>query len=449
MQAWRLLSRRHSPPNTLCYTPMLHSRLFATSPIYRTQSFQPPHLDGNVAHDRPVFVQFCSNDPKDLLAAAKECQDHCDAVDLNLGCPQGIAKKGHYGAFLQEDWGLIRSLIGTLHENLAVPVTAKIRILETKEKSLEYAKMVVDAGAQVLTIHGRTREQKGHNTGLADWSYIKYIRDNLPREVVMFANGNILWQEDVERCIGETGVDGVMSAEGNLYNPAVFETSLDWDKRFPRMDIIGREYLDIIRHQILPHLPLTELLSREPSKRSRKLLNEVFKDSNLTPIKSHLFKLWHTLLPRHLEVRNAVGRASTRHMGPDGDPLFEYEQCLAQVEKIIAEELERNPEEVDAEGRWVGPDREIEGGENASQEGIEVEVRNPPRKVRRCVPWYRCQPYYRALPEIAKANGALKSKVVKETTPCVTSGVVRKAEDDGGAEPKKTRVDGEDTAKYC
>jgi tRNA-dihydrouridine synthase 1 len=240
-----------------------------------------------------------------------------------------------------------------------------------------------------------------------------------------------------------------MSAEGNLYNPAVFETSLDWDKRFPRMDIIGREYLDIIRHQILPHLPLTELLSREPSKRSRKLLNEVFKDSNLTPIKSHLFKLWHTLLPRHLEVRNAVGRASTRHMGPDGDPLFEYEQCLAQVEKIIAEELERNPEEVDAEGRWVGPDREIEGGENASQEGIEVEVRNPPRKVRRCVPWYRCQPYYRALPEIAKANGALKSKVVKETTPCATSGVVRKAEDDGGAEPKKTRVDGEDTAKCC
>lgn len=411
--AWRLLSRRHSPPNTLCYTPMFHSRLFATSPVYRTQSFLVPQLDGNPANDRPTFVQFCSNDPQDILAAAKHVQGHCDAVDLNLGCPQGIARKGHYGAFLQEDWGLIHSLINILHENLDIPVTAKIRILETKEKTLEYAKMVVGAGAQVLTIHGRTREQKGHNTGLADWSVIGYIRDNIPHDIVIFANGNILWQEDVARCIAETGVDGVMSAEGNLYNPAVFETSSDWDKRFPRMDVVGREYLNIIRHEILPHLPLQELLAQEPTKRTRKKVNEVLKDSSLTAIKSHLFKLWHTLLPRYPDLRNMVARATTRH---SGDPLAQYDQCLKLVQKIIQEELEANPEKVDEEGRWVGPDTEITDqatDQIPNLEGLQVLIpipENPPRRVRRCVPWYRCQPYCRPLPEEALAKGALQAK---------------------------------------
>lgn len=57
--------------------------------------------------DRPLFVQFCGNDPDTLLEAAKLVQDRCDAVDINFGCPQGIARKGHYGSFLLEDQDLV------------------------------------------------------------------------------------------------------------------------------------------------------------------------------------------------------------------------------------------------------------------------------------------------------------------------------------------------------
>ena len=439
-----------SSKDLLAYSPMLHARMFKETANYREHHFQPkraglakvPHinavpgesdlyLDGNPTMDRPLTVQFCANDPNDLLEAARYVQPYCDAVDLNLGCPQGIARKGRYGAFLQEDWDTIYKLINTLHKNLDVPVTAKIRILETKEKTLDYARMVLSAGASILTVHGRQRDQKGHKTGLADWTAIRYLRENLPPETVLFANGNILRHEDIATCLKKTGADGIMSAEGNLYDPTIFakppaigsegrEYWLGRDgKGGYRMDAVFRRYMDIIYKYVLetsppqrkplflPSDPPTSYAEPEhpdycksepPAKRRKHDKQSRPTSPNLSAMQPHLFHLLRPLVSQHTQVRDALAHARTGDMAA-------YEHVLALTEEVTKQGLldyEANPEKYESLPMHSGSiDNDINIVENVDYESSLATVQACKR------PWWVCQPYVRPLPKEALEKGSL------------------------------------------
>ena len=66
-----------------------------------------------------------------MVKAAKMLEDEVDAIDVNFGCPQGIAKRGHYGSFLLEEPDLVGKIVKALVENVKVPIFCKIRILKT------------------------------------------------------------------------------------------------------------------------------------------------------------------------------------------------------------------------------------------------------------------------------------------------------------------------------
>ncbi|OAL56422.1 FMN-linked oxidoreductase [Pyrenochaeta sp. DS3sAY3a] len=455
--AWRMLSRSFLPPSEqkslLAYTPMFHSKMFGEKSNYREAHFQPlkssvpspvddyhlsqlpdeaRHLDGNPAFDRPLTVQFCSNDPDDFLRAAQHVAPFCDAVDLNLGCPQGIAKRGKYGAFLQEQPDLIASMIRKLHEELDVPVTAKMRVLETKEKTLEYAQTLLNAGASIITVHGRRREQKGHNTGLADWSFIRYLRESLPKETVIFANGNILQHDDIAACLEATGADGVMSAEGNLYDPTIFaapppigqEGREYWRGRDGkggyRVDAVMRRYMDIIHKHALgqdpparkplwmpgdAEEPVEEKKDAEsdsdgPPKKKRKQMSKSEKkkdktsNPNLTAMQAHLFHLLRPLVSQHHNVRDALARSRT------GD-IDAFEHVLALTEAAVKQGISAY------EAEPVPADAEPQPAEETPTQPLDP-YESSLATVARCKrPYWVCQAYVRLLPKEAIEKGSM------------------------------------------
>ncbi|OAG34836.1 hypothetical protein AYO21_10998 [Fonsecaea monophora] len=439
--AWRLLTRSYldeeRSKSFLAYTPMLHARLFRETARFRDEHFQPTKsslvskerasaslwLDGNPTLDRPLFVQFCANKPEDLLEAAQYVAPYCDAVDLNLGCPQGIARNGRYGAFLQEDWDTIYKMINKLHNELSVPVTAKMRILDTKEKTLEYAKMILSAGASILTVHGRRREQKGHNTGLADWQMIRYLREQLPPETVIFANGNILNSGDLESCLAATGADGVMSAEGNICDPTIFaDPPKEYNPREYwygpdgkggyRVDAVFRRYLDIIHRHVLGREPpvrkplyvpgdpeemppKTEAIDAElpPRKRQKRLPKQRF-DPSLRPMQGHLFQLLRPLVSTHTNIRDAL--AQTRC----GD-MDSFEGVLAMVEAVVKTGLDEYTalSEVEHKPAAEGEVEQLHENDLTPTEKTRMKYRRP---------WWVCQPYVRPLPDDAVKMGAMQ-----------------------------------------
>ncbi|KAG1661006.1 hypothetical protein FOA52_007171 [Chlamydomonas sp. UWO 241] len=241
--AFRQLCRAHGA--TAAYTPMFHARLFAEDKKYREDVWT------TCPGDRPLLVQFCANDPNYLVRAAQHVQNDCDAIDINFGCPQRIAKRGFYGAFLMDNLELVEKLVSELVASVKVPVTCKIRIFPEIEQTLAYARMIERAGCSVLAVHGRTREQKNTTETRADWEPIRLVKQAL--SIPVLANGNIRNLADADALMAYTGCDGVMSAESLLVDPGLYAPTRISEPFTPAHGIsLLREYLHLVQQYPTP-----------------------------------------------------------------------------------------------------------------------------------------------------------------------------------------------------
>jgi tRNA-dihydrouridine synthase 1 len=181
--------------------------------------------------------------------------------------------------------------------------------------------------------------------GLADWAKIRAVKEAV--SVPVFANGNILTHADITRCLAETGADAVMSAEGQLYNVALFtpSTPSKTGGLHPRHADLALEYLDIVSSQKTPTSP--------------------------SGIKGHLFKLLRPALSRETDLRNVLGQLH----GPDLEPYY----------KVVWEMKRR----MDRDAEVIGGDRTYVAEE---------------------LPHWVAQPYVRPLPASQKRVGEGKNE---------------------------------------
>lgn len=175
--------------------------------------------------ERPIVIQLFGGKPEIIAKAAKIVVEkyHPDGIDVNMGCPvPKIAQKGLAGVSLMKDHNRAVEIIKALKKaNLGLPVTIKTRLGWSKnDEILEFASKIEQAGADAVTIHGRTKTQ-GYS-GLADWKMIGRVKKLI--RIPVIANGDINSAQDIQKCLEITGADGVMIGRAALGNPWIFSS---------------------------------------------------------------------------------------------------------------------------------------------------------------------------------------------------------------------------------
>ncbi|MFA5061927.1 MAG: tRNA-dihydrouridine synthase [Patescibacteria group bacterium] len=174
--------------------------------------------------ERPIVLQLFGSDADVVRKAARIVVDKFkpDGIDINMGCPvPKIVGKSDSGAALMKDHDRAVRIVGALKsENLGVPISVKTRLGWSKDDEiLEFAPRLAAAGADLISIHGRTKAQ-GYS-GFANWSMIGQVKKLISIPVI--ANGDITCWEDIDKCLKITGADGVMIGRAAIGNPWIFK----------------------------------------------------------------------------------------------------------------------------------------------------------------------------------------------------------------------------------
>ncbi|MBD1908946.1 tRNA dihydrouridine synthase DusB [Funiculus sociatus GB2-A5] len=207
---FRRLVRRYAP-DSMMYTEMVN----ATGLHYVKELPKIMEVDPN---ERPISIQLFDCRPDFLAeAAVMAVKEGADTVDINMGCPVNKITKNGGGSSLLRQPEVAEAIVRAVVKAVNVPVTVKTRIGWTDKEIniLDFAKRMEDAGAQMITVHGRTRSQ-GY-TGPAKWEWIGKVKEILSIPVI--ANGDMFSVEAAVKCLEQTGADGVMCSRGTLGYP--------------------------------------------------------------------------------------------------------------------------------------------------------------------------------------------------------------------------------------
>ena len=210
----RTLVRKYSN-NALLTTEMISSEYLAQT-LNGRSGVEILKRDENHS---PISYQISGHKPEMMRKAAEFLTQYADMIDINMGCPVKKVVGGQDGAALMRTPELAADLVRAVKDGTDKPVSVKFRLGYTASEMnyVEFGQAMQDAGAEFITIHGRTRSQM--YTGHADWAKIKVLKENV--DIPVFANGDITSIEDAIECLELSCADGVAIGRGAIGDPTL------------------------------------------------------------------------------------------------------------------------------------------------------------------------------------------------------------------------------------
>ena len=175
--------------------------------------------------ERPISIQIFGGDPDKMAAAAQIVEGMgADIVDVNMGCPVPKIAKHNAGCSLMREPERAAGVIAAMARAVKIPVTVKMRAgwNDGERNAPTLAKMVEDAGAAAIAVHGRTAAQSYR--GSADWDLVARIAGDL--SIPVFGSGDCVEPEQIVERLA-SGVDGVLVGRGVLSNPWILAQAAD------------------------------------------------------------------------------------------------------------------------------------------------------------------------------------------------------------------------------
>jgi len=193
---------------------------------------------------RPIAVQIFGNDIEAMKYATEYVSDFADIVDINMGCPAPKVVKNGDGSKLLQNIDLIGRIVQKCVASTEKPVTTKIRIGWNSDSivAVEAAKIIEQAGAKAITVHGRTREQ--YYSGNVNLEIIKKVKENV--KIPVIGNGDIKTYKDALNMFEKTNVDGIMIGRASMGNPWVIKEILKNEQN----EITPQKKLEVIEEHL-------------------------------------------------------------------------------------------------------------------------------------------------------------------------------------------------------